>query len=124
MPKGDMQELKGDTCRAERDIVNGKGDILGPKSDLSRRISGQASVAWARLPDALSPRESFKRSANSRPLCINQYPLPLLASNSRASRWTRYLVTCLPVTPRSEARAALFLYPEDRTRASNRISFR
>src|SRR2546427_7317703 len=49
---------------------------------------------------------------------------PFLATNSRASRWTRYLVTCLLVTPRSEARAALFVYPEDRMRASNRISFR
>ena len=39
-PKGDIKELKG--------------DIKELKGDISWRISGQAGVAWAGLPDALS----------------------------------------------------------------------
>jgi len=46
-PKGDIKELKGD-------IKELKGDIKELKGDISWRISGQAGVAWAGLPDALS----------------------------------------------------------------------
>src|SRR5438445_1691661 len=83
-----------------------KGDILGPKGDISQRIwsSERGLGRVARCPVALR----FPRVLCQLAALLHQ---PIAPARSSASRWTRYLVTCLSVTPRSEARGRFVLIP-------------